>query len=246
MDLSFIHFLFSVVFVLIGSLAFHIAALVSGENIYRDLPTLEATLLSTVAGIVIFSLSPISFIILQPSKTSTNILVQILDCWVLLAFFGGAVGFGLFFGCVIRLRAGVNILKWFRHKTGMRFGIFSYSITWDEFLNSVKSRGEVFVQTDKDMFKGLLGAHSIKDEQREIYLEKAKIKEYRRVKDIAGEKDVGLLILGSEIKRIIVPERSFKKHYESMGHIAQAFYIQILAIGFFFLEAVPQLSNNDR
>jgi hypothetical protein len=54
MDSSTIQFLFSAVFVLIGSLAFHISALVSGHDIYRDLPTLESTLLSIVAGIVIF------------------------------------------------------------------------------------------------------------------------------------------------------------------------------------------------
>ncbi|KAF5431333.1 hypothetical protein C5S35_18265 [Candidatus Methanophagaceae archaeon] len=93
------------------------------------------------------------------------------------------------------------------------------------------------------MFKGSLGAHSIKGEQREIYLEKAKIKKYRIEKDIADEKDVGLLILGSEIKRIIVPKRSFKKHYESMEHIAQAFYIQILAIGLFFLSCSAYLTG---
>ena len=60
-----LNILFSIGFVLIGSLAFHISALVSGHDIYRDLPTHESTLLSIVAGIVIFLFSPISFIIFQ-------------------------------------------------------------------------------------------------------------------------------------------------------------------------------------
>ena len=156
-----LNFLFSIGFVLIGSLAFHISALVSGHDIYRDLPTQESTLLSIVAGIVIFLLSPISFIILQPSTNSANILVRILDCWVLLPFFSGAVSLGLIFGCWTMLKARVNILDWFRDKSGMRFWIYSYGITWDAFLGCVKHKGEVFVQTDSKMFKGSLVAFSI-------------------------------------------------------------------------------------
>lgn len=174
MDLSFIHFLFSVVFVLIGSLAFHTSALLSGEDIFRHFPTLEATLLSTVAGIVIFSLSPISFIILQPYTTSINILVKILNFEVLLAFFSGAVGFGLIFGSLTILKARVTILNWFRDTSGMGFWISGYGITWDDILLSVKRKGEIFVQTDNIMIKGLLKSFSIRDETREIVLGRAK------------------------------------------------------------------------
>jgi hypothetical protein len=242
MDLSTIHFLFSVVFVLIGSLAFHTSALLSGEDIFRHLPTLEATLLSTVAGIVIFSLSPISFIILQ-STTSTNILVEILDFEVLLPFFCGAFGFGLIFGSLTILKARVTILDWFRDTSGMGFWISGYGITWDDFLLSVKRKGEIFVQRNDDniMFKGLLKSFSIRDEPREIVLER--VKSGRREEEIEGEENT-VLIPGSEIKRITVPERSFRKHFESMGHISQAFYCQILAIGFFFLSFSSFLTKN--
>lgn len=246
MDILNIKFLFSVVFVLIGSLAFHISALVSGENIYRDFPTIEATLLSTVAGIVIFLLSPISFIIINFSSVDhIHLLTQILDYKVLLAFFSGAFGLGLIFGCITILNARENILDWFRDKSGMRFWIYGYGITWDAFLDSVKQKGEIFVQTDKSMFKGLLMIHSIKDEQREIVLNKAKIKRCGTEKDVEGdEEDATLLIPGSEIKGIIVPERSFQKHYESMGHISQAFYCQMLAIGLFFLSYSAKLTRD--
>ena len=47
-------FLFSGAVVLIGSLAFHISALISGSNIYRDISETESAWLSMVAGIVIF------------------------------------------------------------------------------------------------------------------------------------------------------------------------------------------------
>jgi hypothetical protein len=241
-----LNILFSIGFILIGSLAFHIATLVSGHDIYRDLPTQESTLLSIVAGIVIFLLTPISFIILQPSTNSANILVQILDFNVLFPFLGSAVGLGLIFGCITILEAREKILAWFRKLSGMRFIISGYGITWDKLLSSVKNGGVVFVQTDNGLFKGFLRSYSRKDEPREILLEKAKIKRrYRRAEGIiTGEKTVKLLILGSEIKRIIVPERSFKKHYDSMGHISQAFYCQILAIGFFFLSYSAKLTGN--
>jgi hypothetical protein len=248
-----LNILFSIGFVLIGSLAFHISALVSGQDIYRDLPTHESTLLSIVAGIVIFLFSPISFIIFQNPTIDytynytynyTDILVQILNFEVLLAFFGGAVGLGLIFGCVTILKARVNILDWFRDKSGMEFLIYSYGITWDDFLCSVKHKGEVSVQTDDGLFKGLLRIRSIRKEPKEIVLDKPKIKRYGREKEIGGEENAKLLITGSKIKTIIVPERSFKKHYESMGHISQAFYCQIIAIGLFFLSYSAYLTKN--
>jgi hypothetical protein len=238
-----IQFLFSAVFVLIGSLAFHISALVSGENIYRELSTQESTLLSIVVGIVIFLLSPISFIIFS-STDYIDVLTGILDFKVLLAFFGCAFGLGLIFGCVTILEARMSILDWFRDKSGMRFWIYGYGITWATFLRGVKRKGEVFVQTDNGIFKGLLAAFSIRDGQREIVLDKSKIKKYGIETDIEGEENEAVLIPGSEIKRIIVPKRSFKKHYESMEHISQAFYCIILAIGFFFLSYSAKLTGN--
>ena len=86
-------------------------------------------------------------------------------------------------------------------------------------------------------------SYSIKDETKEIFLDKPKIKRYGREDEIEGEENAGLLISGSKIKRIIVPERSFRKHFETMGHISQAFYCQILAIGFFFLSFSAYLTR---
>jgi hypothetical protein len=190
-------------------------------------------------------LSPISFIIFKsPATDAVNTLVLILNVNVLLPFLGGAVGLGLIFGCWTMLKARANILDWFRDKSGLRFWIYSYGRVWDDFLTSVKWKGDVFVQTDDLMFKGVLRSYSGKDEPKEIFLDKPKIKRYRMEEDIEGEENAGLLITGSKIKRIIVPERSFRKHFETMGHISQAFYCQILAIGFFFLSFSAYLTRN--
>lgn len=240
MDLSIINLLFSAVFVLIGSLAFHISALVSGDDIYRDLPTQESALLSIVAGIVIFLLSPISFIIFSSSNACyVDTLVQILDFEILLAFFGCAFGLGLIFGSLSIVKARVAILDWFRDESGMKFWISSYGIACDDFLGGVKRKGEVFVQTDSGLFRGLLVAFSAKHEQREIVLG-----EYETIGTDGSEEDADVLIPGSEIKRIIIPRRSFKKHYETMGHISQAFYCQISAIGLLFLSGSAKLTGN--
>jgi hypothetical protein len=126
----------------------------------------------------------------------------------------------------------------------MKFWIYSYGLNWDDFLDSVKKGGEVSVQTDDGLFKGFLISYSIKDEPKEIFLDKPKIKRYGREEDIEGEENAGLLISGSEIKRILVPERSFKKHHESMQHISQAFYCISVAIGLFFLSCSAYLTEN--
>jgi hypothetical protein len=246
MDLLTIKFLFSVVFVLIGSLVFHISALVSGHNIYRDFSIQESTLLSIVAGIVIFLLSPISLIIFPDSNADyAAVLVQILDFEVLFAFFGCAFGLGLIFGCFTILKARWYILHWFRGQSGMKFWIYDYELCWDDFLGSVKREGEVFVQTYDELFKGSLKFSSVRNEPKEIVLDKPKRITGGWEKDIIkSEENVELLFTGSEIKRIIVPERSFKKHFESMGHISQAFYCQVLAVGFFFLSCSTHLTEN--
>ena len=241
-------FLFSGVFVLIGSLAFHISALISGSNIYRDISKAESTWLSMVAGIVIFLLSPISFIIFSASTVDyADISAQILDFEVLLAFFGCAVGLGLVFGSLTIVKARVNVLEWFRDKSGMRFWIYSYGVAWDDLLLSVKRHGEVSVQTDENgkEFKGSLKHFSIRNEPKEMVLYNAKCIGIDGVEeDIGDEGGADLWIDGSKIKKIIVPERSFKKHFDSMGHISQAFYCIIASIGFCFLAYSAHLTGN--
>lgn len=241
-------FLFSGVFVLIGSLAFHISALISGHNIYRDISETESTWLSMVAGIVIFLISPISFIIFSASTVDyADISVQILDFDVLFAFFGCAVGLGLVFGSVTIVKARVNVLEWFRDKSGMRFWIYSYGVAWDDLLLSVKRHGEVSVQTNENgkEFKGSLKHFSIRNEPKEMVLYNAKCIEADGVEeDIGGEGGADLWIDGSKIKKIIIPERSFKKHFDSMGHISQAFYCIIASIGFCFLSYSAHLTGN--
>ena len=211
-------FLFSGVFVLIGSLAFHISALISGHNIYRDISEIESTWLSMVAGIVIFLISPISFIIFSASTVDyTGISAQILDFDVLFAFFGCAVGLGLVFGSLTIVKARVNVLEWFRDKSGMRFWIYSYGVAWDDLLLSVKRHGEVFVKTDENgkEFKGLLKHFSIKNEPKEMVLYNAKCIGTDGVEECIGDgSGADLWIDGSKIKKIIVPERSFNKHFE--------------------------------
>lgn len=241
-------FLFSGVVVLIGSLAFHISALISGSNIYRDISETESAWLSMIAGIVIFLLSPISFIIFSDSTADyANISTQIFDSEVLLAFFGCAVGLGLVFGSLTIVKARVNVLEWFRDKSGMRFWIYSYGVAWDDLLLSVKRHGEVSIQTDENgkEFKGSLKHFSIRNEPKEMVLYNAKcIRTGGVEEDVGGEGDADLWIDGSKIKKIIVPERSFKKHFDSMGHISQAFYCIIASIGFCFISYSAHLTGN--
>jgi len=252
MDIPLINFLFSVAFILIGSLAFHISALISGHNIYRDFPPQESALLSIVVGIVIFLLSPISFIILLSSNANyTNILIQILNFDVLFAFFGCAFGLGLIFGGLTILKLRWIVLNWFRNKYKMKFWIFSYELVWDNFLGTIKKRGEVFVQTHNTVIKGLLDFHSIRNEPKEIILELNEPKEIvhevidkSKCRILEKEDNIKILIPGLEIKSIMVPERSFRKHHESMNHISQAFYCLIIAIGLLFLFSSAYLTEN--
>lgn len=252
MDIITIKFLFSVAFILIGSLTFHISALVSGHNIYRDHSIQESSLLSIVVGIVIFLLSPISYIILPNSNadfTYTGVLFNILKFKVLFSFFGAAFGLGLIFGGCTIAQMRSNVLSWFREKSKLRFWIYSYGNVWDDFLSSVQRDGEVTIQTDDAIFEGLLGQFSIKNETRELVLNKCKIiaeDVYKKdmKQSIECNEIVNVLIPGSKIKKIIVPERSFKKHFESMEHISQAFYYIISTIGLLLLSCSAYLTGN--
>lgn len=242
-----VDFLFSVAFILIGSLAFHISALISGHNIYREHSSQESYLLSIVVGIVIYLLSPISYIILNNNQ---NILVQILNFKVLLAFFCCSFGFGLIFGGFGILSLREHFLDWLRDKSKMKFWISYYGFVWDDLLTMVKKNGEVFIQTHDTFIKGLLNSFSIRNEPKEIVLEIKEPKEMvleaidgSKCKIGGKEESVQVLIPGSEIKRILVPERSFKKHFESMEHISQGFYFLIITIGFLFLSYSTYLTK---
>lgn len=201
-----------------------------------------------VAGIVIFLISPISFIIFSASTVDyTGISAQILDFDVLFAFFGCAVGLGLVFGSLTIVKARVNALEWFRDKSGMRFWIYSYGVAWDYLLLSVKRHGEVSVKTDENgkEFKGLLKHFSIKNEPKEMVLYNAKCIGTDGVEECIGDgRGADLWIDGSKIKNIIIPERSFNKHFDSMGHISQAFYCIIASIGFCFMSYSAYLTGN--
>lgn len=249
MDIITIKFLFSVAFILIGSLAFHISALISGHNIYRDLSIQESTLLSIVVGIVIFLLSPISYIIIPNSDvdfTYANMLVDIMNFKVLFSFFGAAFGFGLIFGGCIITQLRLNVLRWLRDNFKLNFWIYFYGNVWDDFLSCVQRESEVTVQTDDAIFKGLLVESSIREEPRQIVLSGCKIIEgdINLKNTIKGKEDVKVLILGSKIKKIIVPESSFHKHFDSMEHISQATYCIIMTIGLLFLSFSAHLTGN--
>jgi len=249
MDITTIKFLFSVAFILIGSLAFHISACISGHNIYRDLSIQESTLLSIVVGIVIFVLSPISYIIIPNSDvdfTYAKMLVDIMNFEVLFSFFGAAFGLGLIFGASIITQLRLNVLMWLRYQFKHEFWIYFYGNVWDDFLSCVQRKGEITVQTDDAIFEGLLGEFSIRDEPRQIVLSECKIIEgdINLKNTIKGKKDVEVLILGSKIKTIIVPESSFYKHFDSMEHISQAIYCIIITIGLLFLSSSAHLTGN--
>lgn len=58
--------LFSTIFVLIGSIVFHLSSLVSGYSIFRELPSHLSALGAMVVGLILFLVSPIGFLSFFP------------------------------------------------------------------------------------------------------------------------------------------------------------------------------------
>ena len=58
--------LFSFVFILIGSFTFHISSIISGTSVFREYPTQFSTLMTLTIGIILFGMSPVSFLLLGP------------------------------------------------------------------------------------------------------------------------------------------------------------------------------------
>jgi len=231
MDLSLAEFLFTIGFVMLGSLVFHVSTLISGYSIYREMSSVESGFLSTAMGLIVFLISPIGFIVLMPDESkdyAKYFLIHVLDFNVVISFLLSAMGLGLVFGHLAVLHARVNILTWLRDRSGIPFWIMYYGVLWDDFLTSVKKGGEIYIYKKSknsntyDPMQGALVSSSIRDEVREIEIE---------LRD-TGDK---CIIPGEDIEYIRIPEKSFSRHYEKISHIGQAWCCSNVALGLFFI-----------
>ena len=255
--------LFSFVFVLVGSLTFHISSLISGLSIFREYPSHFSTLMALTIGIVLFGISPISFFVLGPYLEQNIVsdtgqiqgireaISNILTLETILPFLLSASGFGLMTGALVRLQARVKCLDWVRRKTNMQFGIKSYQLSWDAFLSSIKRGGEICVETDKNHIYGRLEHFSIRNEPHAIWLSNYIVYASDFLKGMhAKVVDGEILIRGEELQRVSAPDYSFNKHHDSMRHLSQAFYILLAAVGFFMmatsLDGTAMFLNSER
>ena len=139
MGLEGIKVLYSIIFVLLGCATFYVSTLISGHNIYRDLPLYLSTLLTTAIGASLFIFSPISFVIIFPQlfipelfasgnkgPTPDTILKihNLLFHEVLPPYLLSACGVGLIVGSFTVIKARRIILVWLRRKLYSR--VFSY------------------------------------------------------------------------------------------------------------------------
>ena len=234
----------SVALISVGSLTFYVSSLISGHDIYKDASDLEATFLLTIAGLVVFLLSPISFIILlSPSENYSRNLIQILNLNLIGLFLATAAGLGLIFGYFIVLNLRYMFSNWIKDNLSIDFWVDTYVTLWDDFFNTIKKDSEILVETvdnkgKRKILNCFLVSVSIRDEEKALIVDVKK-----------GNSTVQTLIFGDEIKRITTPDYSFKKHFEWVDHIGQSFYCLMISIGFFALSFVSLTTkkyvNND-
>lgn len=242
--------LFSAVFVVMGSMSFHIASLISGFNVYRELSVHHSTLVTTAVGVVLFAVSPISFLIFFPQQfveqtatqvestapVTAKILNYVFSLDSLFPFFLTTSGLGLIFGCFTIIGARSLFLDWLRETTKMRFSIYSYNYAWDDLLGSVKKHGTILVKTKGKQIWGRLYSFSVRDEPREVILYDFAV--IHAQGPHSTEVDNGkIFIRGDDIEEIKIPVYSFNRHFEHIPHYSQAFYLSLAAMGFFAVAA---------
>jgi len=68
--------IFSTIFVLVGSLVFHLSSMISGHDIFRETPLQIALIGAMVVGLVVFLLSPIGFISMFPENFVNKEIIE--------------------------------------------------------------------------------------------------------------------------------------------------------------------------
>lgn len=231
-DIDSLKFWFSAGFILLGSVTFQISALISGYNIYRELESVESAILSIAAGIIVFLVSPICFIIITPLA-----LIKILDFNVLISFFSCAIGLGLVFGSVTILNSREIVMVWCRELLGLPLWVYTYENLWDKFFSRIRRGGKISIriknsekEPDLEPINCLLRYYSIHKQSKMLVVENNKNNDW-------------ILIPGEKIECVSAPESSFNKHHESMGHLGQAVYCVIMSLGFFALSFSANISQ---
>jgi hypothetical protein len=217
-------FFASIGFVLVGTVVFQISALISGYNIYKEKESNEASLISIAVGMIIFLLSPITFIILYPIPDYKPIdnFFEIISFESISPFLISAIGFGLIFGYLSMLRIRRMALMSIRDFIGIPFWIFDYAMEWDDFLTAIKREGKITIHASNGkVFTGDFLGCSCRDQPNEVHL-----------RDSGGNQ---ILVLGDTITDIEVIGKSINKHMESQTHISQALNCLMAAIGIYLL-----------
>ncbi len=182
----------SFAFVIFGSLAFNVAAALSGFSIYRELSADHSRALTITAGGFLFILSPLGYLLFYPSYFVGKELIDARhiaglwykpDFWgklwsasALLPFLCSVFGFGFVYGSLFRFGARKMILHNLRRLLRVNFTIYSYDLVWDNFLQSIKRGAPITVTTSKgEQITGYLHSFSKDNEKEEICLRDIKI-----------------------------------------------------------------------
>jgi hypothetical protein len=252
--------LFSTIFVLIGSLVFHLSSLISGFSLFRESPPQLALLGAMIAGLIVFIGSPIGFISFFPenfvridSISITDIKIppqkksvieseelrracypiafqKMLSANFALPFLASAIGLGIVFGSLTRLSFREAFFIWFRRKYHLQYKIYTYKETWDGFLTSLKESALVSVTTNQ---KKKFTGKLINMSVRD---EKRAIglRDYT-VQDAGKQPEKAkfdaIIISNPNILNIEAKANAFNRHSELMPHESQAFYGILAAFG---------------
>lgn len=243
------------IFIALGSLAFYVSALISGRSLQRDVSPTTATLVSSGVGFLLFLLSPACFLLLDASLFPTSIFnspypgaggtelsklavdrylehLLVLGGYYLVA----AVGVGLSFGSWALLNARSTSLMWLRKHLGLRFGIRTYTQSWEDVLMGAKSRGLIHVWLkDGTQLTGLLDSFSTGEEPRSLVLEDCVHGPGSALRWLHPPGNQVLITEDSSIVQVEIPRKSMKRHQDAMSHHAQAFFVSLSAFGILLL-----------
>ena len=212
----------SFAFIIFGSLAFNVAAALSGFSIYRELSTDHSRALTIAAGGFLFILSPLGYLLLYPLHFVEVKLVEPIlypaehfvglwfkpEFWgklwsapALLPFLCSVFGFGFVYGSMFRFGAREMILRNLRRLLRVNFTIYSYDLVWDDFLQSIKKKAPITVTTSTgEQIVGYIDSFSKDNEKEEICL--------RNIKFISDESTTA----SKQTESAEIPEQSSSQH----------------------------------
>jgi hypothetical protein len=256
----------SIGFVILGSLAFNVAALLSGFSLYRELSPDHANFITIGVGGILFILSPLGYLIFYPelfvlpgeeNKSYPPEFWGLIWSWVtLIPFTLAFVGFGLAYGSLNILGARLMLLDWLRNKIDIPFRIYSYEYVWDDYLGSLKRDAAVTVTTSDHVISGRLAVRSKGDEKEELELrdyvvEKPEVADFHEPCDLFKltlnqdrTTKRRILLKGSDIRSIAAGDYLSSRHEERKDHLTQAYYLSLAGLGGLLLAVSAHMTGD--